>query len=828
MKTMMIGSGLAALLLVAAAEAQPTYLRPPREIRQVLDAPATPVALPSPTGDATLLARVLYYPPISDLSEPLLRLAGVRINPRNNGVHGVSYYVAFWLKALPDGKEVPVELPTGARAGYVVWNARGTAFAFVNYTSTAVELWVCDVASAKARRISGIQLNPVLGYAIGWMPDQANLLVKTVPSGRRSPPEEPAAPLGPRIEESGAVRVASSTYEARDLLHTPHDADLFEYYATCQLALVNLATDGVTPIGTPGVLGKVIPAPGGTHLLVERIHRPYSFLRPYERFPYDVELMDAKGRKRATIARLPLAEQVPVNGVRTGPRGHAWRSSAPATLIWTEALDDGDTYKKVPFHDRVMMQPVGGAAVELARTRQRFAGLQWIGQAGLALLSEADLDKHWKRTLLLDADRRATPARVVWDLSSDDLYGDPGGPIYRQMPNGAWVVRAHDGAIFTSGYGASQEGNRPFMDRVDLASLKTTRLFRSDKESIESFLGWVDPAAGTFLTRRESPSDPPNLFLRTLGAEASGNVAAGEARVTSTSRPLTRFTDPTPQLRKISKKLVTFHREDGVQLSFTLYLPPGYKPGTRLPTVLWAYPLDYTDPSVAGQVSGSSKTFTTLVGASPVFLALEGYAVLNNVSMPVVGPTETAYDTFIEQIIANAKATIDKAVEMGVTDRDRVGVMGHSHGALMTANLLAWSDLFRAGVARSGAYNHTLRPFAFQNERRSLYKARDTYLKLSPLLHADRIDEPLLLIHGERDANPGTVPLQSEKLFEAVRGVGGTVRLVMLPDESHGYQARESNEQVLYEMVSWFDRYVKHARPRPRQGELKQAASSKP
>ena len=828
MKSSMIGSSLAILLFVAAAEAQPTYLRPPREIREVLDAPATPVALPSPTGDAVLLARVLYYPPISDLSEPLLRLAGVRINPRNNGVHGVSYYVAFWLKALPDGKEVPVVLPAGARAGNVVWNAKGTAFAFVNYGSTAVELWVCDVATARPRRISGVQLNPVLGYAISWMPDQTNLLVKTVPSRRPAPPEEPRAPIGPRIEESGDVRVASSTYEARDLLRTPHDADLFEYYATCQLARVNFATDEVTPIGTPSVLGKVIPAPGGARLLVERIRRPYSFQRPYERFPYDVELLDAGGRKLATIARLPLAEQVPVNGVPTGPRGHGWRSTAPATLIWAEALDDGDTYKKVPSHDRVMMQPVGGAAVELAKTRQRFAGLQWIEQAGLALLTETDLDKHWKRTVLLDVDRRTIPARVVWDLSSDDLYRDPGGPIYRQLPNGAWVVRAHDGAICTSGYGASQEGNRPFLDRVDLATLKTTRLFRSDHESIESFLGWVDPAAGTFLTRRESPSDPPNLFLRTLGAEVSGNVAAGEASVASTSRPLTRFTDPTPQLRKISKKLVTFHREDGVQLSFTLYLPPGYRPGTRLPTVLWAYPLDYTDPRVAGQVTGSSKTFTTLVGASPVFLALEGYAVLNNVSMPVVGPTETAYDTFIEQIIANAKAAIDEAVEMGVTDRDRVGVMGHSHGALMTTNLLAWSDLFRAGVARSGAYNHTLRPFAFQNERRSLYQARDTYLKLSPLLHADRIDEPLLLIHGERDANPGTVPLQSEKLFEAVRGVGGTVRLVMLPDESHGYQARESNEQVLYEMVSWFDRYVKHARPRPRRGESKQAASSKP
>jgi dipeptidyl aminopeptidase/acylaminoacyl peptidase len=320
----------------------------------------------------------------------------------------------------------------------------------------------------------------------------------------------------------------------------------------------------------------------------------------------------------------------------------------------------------------------------------------------------------------------------------------------------------------------------------------------------------------TFLTRRESRSDPPNVDLRAIGA-ALKTVASKEAAYSSTSRAITHFADPTPQLREISKRLVTYQRQDGVQLSFTLYLPPGYKQGTRLPTVLWAYPLDYTDPSAAGQVTSSPQQFTTIIGASPIFFALEGYAVLDETAMPVVGPTETAYDTFVEQIVANAKAAIDKAVELGVTDPERVGVMGHSHGALMTTNLLAWSDLFRAGVARSGAYNHTLRPFGFQNERRTLYKASQTYLKLSPLLHADQINEPLLIIHGERDVNPGTVPLQSEKLFEAVRGVGGTTRLVILPLESHGYAARESVEHTLYEMVSWFDRYVKNAAPRSKQ-----------
>jgi dipeptidyl aminopeptidase/acylaminoacyl peptidase len=375
------------------------------------------------------------------------------------------------------------------------------------------------------------------------------------------------------------------------------------------------------------------------------------------------------------------------------------------------------------------------------------------------------------------------------------------------------VVRFQDGAIYLSGAGASRRGNRPFLDRLNLNTLANERLFRSSTNSLEYFLAWLDPVSGTFLTRRESRLEPPNLYVRTLGRVLPGQQEAGEASWESAARDITHFADPTPQVRKITKQLVTYKRADGLALSFTLYLPPGYETGTRLPTVLWAYPLDYTDPNAAGQVAGSPNQFTMLVGPSPLFLALAGYAVLDQVAMPVVGPSETAYDSFVEQITANAKAAIDKAVEMGVADPNRMGVMGHSHGALMTANLLAWTDLFRAGVARSGAYNHTLRPFGFQNERRTLYKARETYTKLSPLLQADRINEPLLLIHGELDANPGTVTMQSQKLYEAIRGVGGTARLLILPFESHGYRARESVEHVISETIAWFDRFVRNAPP---------------
>ena len=400
-------------------------------------------------------------------------------------------------------------------------------------------------------------------------------------------------------------------------------------------------------------------------------------------------------------------------------------------------------------------------------------------------------------------------------MSADERYKNPGNPVYKTLPTGARAVIRHQDWIYLDGQGATPQGNRPFLDRLNVKTLATERLFRSQAGGVEAVVSMLDPAAGTFLSRRESPTEPPNLWLRTLAAPAGGKTAsAGETAWTSTSAPVTRYPDPTPQIRGITKKLVTYKRADGVPLSFSLYLPPDYKAGTRLPTLLWAYPLDYADRSVAGQVAGLADLFTTIAGSSPLFFLLRGYAVLMDVAMPVVGPPLTVYDSFVEQLIANAKAAIDKGVELGVVDRERVGIGGHSHGALMTTNLLAHSNLFRAGIARSGAYNHTTRPFGFQNEKRTLWEAQQVYSRLSPIIQADKIDEPVLLIHGEVDVNPGTVPMQSQKLFEALRGVGGTVRLVMLPHESHGYSAQESIEHVVHEMISWFDRHVKNARPR--------------
>jgi dipeptidyl aminopeptidase/acylaminoacyl peptidase len=787
------------LLFVGLTAAEEKYQKPPKEVLEVLNAPITPSLGISPTRDWGILTEFLRYPPIADLAQPMLRLAGLRINPKTNAPHSEYYFVSLVLKKIPEGKEIKLATPAGARLGYPDWSGDGKQFAFSNTTPAGVELWVGTTAGV-VRKLGGIRLNSAYGTAIRWMPDNKTLLVQTVPAGRRAPPPAPTVPAGPNIQESAGVQGGAWTFQ--DLLKTPHDEKLFEYYTTSQLALVNAATGAATPVGKPGIFETASPSPDGKQLLVGRIHSPYSYLYPEYFFAKEVEVWDGAGKVVYKLASLPLADKVPTDGVRTGARNYQWRPTEPPTLVWVEALDSGDPKQKVPHRDRVLMlkAPFNGGPAELIKLEQRFSGLQWGEKDGLAMVADYDRIKRWVRSFLLNVDNPAQTPRLLWSLDSRDRYKDPGRPVFRRLPNGRSVILQTGDSIYLNGQGASPEGDRPFLDRFNLKTQKSERLFRSGAKEYESVVALLDDSGARFITRHESPSDPPNYYLRTASGPAT---------------PLTKFPDPAPQLRRIKKELVKYQRDDGVDLSFTLYLPPDYKPGTRLPTVMWAYPLEYNDPATAGQVVGSPQRFTTIFSFSHLFFLLQGYAILDDATLPVVGDFETVNNTYLEQVVGGAKAAIQKATDMGVTDPERVGVGGHSYGAFMTANLLAHSKLFRAGIARSGAYNRTLTPFGFQAERRTLWEARDNYLKMSPFMYADKIKDPILLIHGEADNNSGTFPIQSDRMYQAIRGNGGIVRLVTLPHESHGYAARESVEHTLYEMITWFDKYVKNAAPRP-------------
>ena len=789
------------LLFVSTGFAQESYKKPPKEVLDILNAPVTPGASVSPARDNVLLLTGLRYPPLADLSQPMLRLAGRRINPASNSPHRFQYAVAMSLKRVADGSEVKIDIPPGAKITDVEWSDDGKHFAFLNTTPNRVELWVGDTATGKIRNLKAITINSVLGNPLTWMPDNHTLLVQLVPTARGPVPADPVVPTEPNTQESSGRPGPVRTYE--DLLKSPYDERLFEYYATSRLALVDSATGSSKAIGDAALFQSLDVSPDGHHILVTRLHKPFSYLFTDFSFPKDIEVWDTKGKLVYKVASLPLADQVPIDGVITGPRSVRWRPDEPATLVWAKALDDGDPKKKVAHRDSILMlkAPFTGQPTELFKTENRFSGTLWGGD-GLVFIVDYERDKRWVRTFMLNANKPDVAPKLVWSRSQQDRYNDPGTPVTRVV-NGQRVILQNGDSIYLAGSGASAEGDRPFLDRFNLQTLKSERIFRSDSKSYESVVALLSDDPSKFITRRESPTEAPNYYvLSTTGAGP---------------RALTQFPDPTPQLRGIKKQLVTYKRSDGVQCSFTLYLPPNYKEGTRLPTVVWAYPLEFNDASTAGQITGSTQRATSIVGPSHLFFLMEGYAILDNATMPVVGTPETVNNTYIEQIVMSAKAAIDKATEMGVTDPDRVGVGGHSYGAFMTANLLAHSDLFRAGIARSGAYNRTLTPFGFQSEWRTLWEAPELYLKVSPFMVANKINEPMLMIHGEADDNTGTFPIQSERMYQAMKGAGATVRLVMLPHEAHGYAGRESIEHVLYEMINWFDKYVKNAPARTKQ-----------
>jgi dipeptidyl aminopeptidase/acylaminoacyl peptidase len=816
--TLALGAASAALAAPTATIPAPgAYNQPPREILDVMRAPSPPVPVLSPTHDKLMLVTMDDYPSIAKVATPYLRLAGVRIEPGNHSQHdtpggyGIPPCVsAIDLVQVADGKQMAVKLPAGACPRRPVWSADGQHFAFENITAGAVELWVGEAKSGAVRRLPGVRLNQMFGDQVQWMPDQKTLLVKLVPA-QAAPPVAAPGSDGPGIQESLGAKGQSSTYENRDTLRNRGDEALFNYYGTAQLALVDAGTGKVTPVGKPGLYEELDVAPDGRHAVVTEIRPPYSYVTTFDRFPKQVDLWDlskAANPKLRELAALPLADRVPNRGVPTGPRSFTWRPTEAATLVWAEALDGGDPNVTAPERDKLMLwkAPFSGAPIEITRLEQRYAGLMWSEQPGVALLSDYDVNRKWRRTWQLNVDD-AKAKRLVWDMSSDEKYANPGVPVRRQLANGFPVVRVDGTTIWLAGAGSSVDGDRPFLDKFDLATQQAQRQYRSSKDAYEQFLGFAGKGTDRFLTWYQSAAETPNAFMRTVGAPAT--AAAGEPVFASTSVALTHLADPVPQVRQIKKRLVKYTRADGVPLSFTLYTPPGYVEGTRLPTILNAYPADYADAARAGQTTGSQATFTRL--RQYRLLLLSGYAIIDAASFPIVGDPRKAYDTYTEQLVANAKAAVDEAVRLGVTDPNRVGVTGHSHGALMTANLLAHSTLFRAGAATSGSYNKSLTPFGFQNERRSVWEAPDVYTKASTFFYADKLKTPLLIVHGGDDANPGTTPLQSAKLYEAIRGNGGTTRLVMLPYEPHWYAARESNEQLVYEMLRWFDKYVKEA-----------------
>jgi dipeptidyl aminopeptidase/acylaminoacyl peptidase len=803
-----------ALSLLAAFPAQAQYQMPPAALQAIVDAPRAPALTLSPKRNLATMVDTPALPGIAEVAQPELKLAGLRINPRTYSPSRFTFGSNLKLLDIDSGKQIEVKgLPPALRLADLSWSPDQRYLAFTHVAlsdkegASGVQLWVVDVAARVARRVGSQSLSYLDGMGFAWTPDSKAMLVQLKPARLGKAPAIVGIPEGPSLQDSQAGGARQMrTYP--DLLKNEADAKLFEHYAMSQLALVDVS--GKTRlIGGADMFGEAELAPNGKLVLATLLRRPFSFIAPVNSFANRVEVRDLDGKLAHLVADNALEEGLPPgnDAVSMRPRQVSWRNDAPATLVWAQAQDGGDPAKSAEVRDIVFMHaaPFAGKPDVLARLASRFNRAVW-GTGDTALITESWYKTRAVKTWRVAPDKPGSVQDLVFSYSSEDRYNNPGAPV--TMPDSAGqqrLVLGPDATILLRGAGASSEGDRPFVDRVSLASKKKERLFQSAAPYYENVAAVLSEDGARLLTTREAPTERPNYYVRDLKKSA-------DAQLTT----LTTFAHPTPQLKDVKKEQIRYKRADGVELTATLLLPPNYEPKRDgpLPLLMWAYPQEFKSASAASQTTGSPYRFNAISYWGPAPMLAMGYAVLDNPSMPIVGAGEAEpNDTYLPQLVASAEAAVDEVVRRGVAERHRVAVGGHSYGAFMTANLLAHTRLFKAGVARSGAYNRSLTPFGFQSEERQYWKAQPVYQAMSPFNHADKIKDALLMIHGEQDNNSGTYPIQSERMFQAVKGLGGTARLVMLPNESHGYRARESIMHMLYETNNWLDKYVKNAKP---------------
>jgi dipeptidyl aminopeptidase/acylaminoacyl peptidase len=802
-KTLLVTISLGFLLVCTLANATAVttgYREPVDAITAIVDAAPTPGASLSPDGTTLLRLQYPALPSLADLAAPEHRLAGVRLNPANNGPSQPRYIAGVTLIDIASGQRRDIKgLPATLKVIAAEWSANSRYIAVVQLDDNQSSLWRIDTKNATAKRWGKLQPNAVQGARLEWAASNDAVYLLAVAAKRPAAPLATIVPAGPVVTEARNRTAPARTYQ--DLLQNQHDEALFGHYFSSQLLKITL-NNKVTNIGQPALIRSFSLSPDNQHILVNQIEPPFSYAVPIFRFANSTEVWNLRGEVNYSVAKQPVADNLPISfdAVVTGPRSVSWRNDAPATLHWAQAADAGDPANQAEVRDQLwqLAAPFSAEPVKLLDMAFRFRNLL-AANASTALVYEGWWQDRQEKVWLISPDGSAEP-KLLWQRSTEDRYADPGQPLMTTAANGQRLLRLEQGQLLLIAEGASEQGNRPFIDKYDLATGDNERLWRSEAPYYEYPITLL--ASGKLLTQREAPTEPADFYLRDLQTDE-----------------LTALTDtphPMPHTLGISRELINYQRGDGVPMSANLILPAGYdaKRDGPLPTIIWAYPREFRNAAAAGQVADSPYRFNRISYWTPQFLATQGYAVLDNATMPIVGEGETLpNDNFIAQLVLNAKAAIAAGVSRGVTDAGRVAIGGHSYGAFMTANLLAHTNLFQAGIARSGAYNRSLTPFGFQREQRTLWDDPALYLAMSPFFHADKLKTPLLLIHGTDDNNSGTFPMQSERLYQAVKGHGGTTRLVMLPLESHGYRARESVLHMLWETQSWLDEFVKNAVP---------------
>lgn len=785
--------------LQSIAQDANTYQLPPKQIADLLLAPPTPSISVDGKAKHMLIMERPSYPLVEELGQTEYKIAGLRLNHKNFSPTRQLYIKGMTIKDIATGKTLWIKgLPANLAALSPSWNPSENKIAFYNVTENAVDVHVIDLANLTCQKINKTAVNLILGGGLVWL-DDATLLYKVNVNKSSDLVKRPVTPMGPTIQENLGKAAPSVTYQ--DLIKSPYDEYVFEFLATSQLVKNKNGVE--VKIGTPALMNSFSISPNKNYILTRSLNKPFSYLVTAGGFASTMQVLNINGGLVKTIAQLPSSEGTASgnDNVQNAPRSFEWKDDEAATIVYAMPLDSGLIKKAVPYHDAVMAvsAPFNEAPRELFKTATRFSDISW-GNETIALVTEVLRTKQRYKVSLYN--HQLGTLTTLFERSLTDAYSNLGNPVTQKNKFGKNVIATVNNGrsvLMNNTTGASEKGDLPFLSVYNLDNKTNEIIWRSKEDCFEYVADVLDASNLQIITRRETEKEVPNYFLKSLKA--------------NTSVAITNFTNPYASMEGVTKQKIKYKRADGVDLTGDLYLPKGYnkeKDGP-LPTLLWAYPREFTNAADASQIRGNQHKFTMLSWGSPVFYVTQGYAILDNAEMPIVAtaPDKKPNDDFVNQLILNANAAIDKLVSMGVSDRNKIAVGGHSYGAFMTANLLAHSNLFKAGIARSGAYNRTLTPFGFQNEDRTFWQAPQLYLDMSPFAHANKIKTPILLTHGEMDDNTGTFPINSERLYAAIKGHGGTVRFVYLPYEAHGYKGKENVLHLLYEQGRWLDKYLK-------------------
>lgn len=792
------------LSLPTFAQENLTYQKPPKEILDLADYDRAPSVQLDTKKEYMLLSYRATYKTLDDLNQDELRLGGLRINPNTNISSTVTYISNLKVRKVKGKDEIQVSgLPQNAKISNLYWSPDETKIAFSNTVANGVELWWLDVASAKATKLTEARVNAALGNPFLWYSDGKQLLVKMLPADRpKLLDAKKDLPTGPIVSNATGTVSQNRTYQ--DLLKNKNDEANFETITTSELYTVTLS--GKATLFKPAAMfaGESF-SPDGSLLLLTTIQKPFSYIVPLGRFPMTTSVYDLQGKEIKKVNDVPLTEIMPKGfmAVRKGKRNLAWRNDKPATLYFVEALDEGNPYSKADFRDELFIwdAPFTSDPVSLIKTPQRFDSVIW-GDATTAVVTESWYDTRNTKTFLINPSNPKQAPKTIFDRNEQDIYSDPGTFETVKNQYARYVLALDNGNAFLLGNGFTKDGQFPFIDAFNVKTLQKKRLYQSAyKDKKEDILSLEDFKAGTALVQIQSKTEYPNYYLRNINKKNG-------------LTPITAFQNPFESIKDVHKEVIKYKRKDGVDLSGTLYLPKGYdvKKKEKLPLLIWAYPAEYKDRNSAGQSSQNPNEFTFPYYGSFVYWVTRGYVVLDDASFPIIGEGETEpNDNFVTQLVDDAEAAIDAVDKLGYIDRKKVAVGGHSYGAFMTANLLTHSNLFACGIARSGAYNRTLTPFGFQSEQRNYWEVPNVYNEMSPFMNASKMKTPLLLVHGEADNNPGTFTLQTERYFQALKGLGAPARMVILPKESHGYAAKENILHLLWEQDQFLEKYLKGA-----------------